>query len=54
MISDIVQDSIFLSPFGVLGAGTALALTIVLLASVLLSPLFYPLNFGASAANSQR
>ncbi|CAE7529846.1 unnamed protein product [Symbiodinium pilosum] len=40
------EDSIFLSPFGVLGAGTALALTIVLLASVLLSPLFYPLNFG--------
>ena len=35
----------FLSPFGMLGAGTALVLTIVFMASVLSSPLFHPLNF---------
>ncbi|CAE7614936.1 unnamed protein product [Symbiodinium natans] len=39
------EDTIFLSPFGMLGAGTAFAITLVLMASVLLSPLFHSLNF---------
>ena len=44
----VAQDTIFLSPFGMLGAGTAFAITLVLMASVLLSPLFHSLNFCAS------
>ncbi|CAE7944393.1 hypothetical protein AK812_SmicGene29956 [Symbiodinium microadriaticum] len=40
-----LEDSMFLSPFGMLGAGTALVLTIVFMASVLSSPLFHPVNF---------